>query len=128
MSDLTDRVHKRLDEFASLNAPGWNDPRDKPITPEIIAAAKAFWTTALEHLGPEMQKPAIFPSGAGIIQFEWDRGPVVTLEIELFPDGHIEFLYLAYEAENDKEGEITEAQAIDLMRRFFAGEVLSGSA
>lgn len=125
MESLTDRVHKRLDGFAGLNTPGWDSYSASPIAPETIQMAKQFWASVVKELGEGIKAPDVVPCPSGGIQFEWEREsvPPSYLEIELFPDGRVEYLYL-YRLK-EAEGEVKPETGIQIMRRFFAGEVLS---
>lgn len=125
MESLTDSVNKRLDHFADLNTPGWDSYSANSIALETIEMAKQFWASVVELLGEGIKAPHVVPCPSGGIQFEWEREsvPPSYLEIELFPDGCVEYLYLYKFKET--EGEVKPETGMQIMRRFFAGEALS---
>lgn len=67
-----------------------------------------------------LNKPNLFPVSGGGLQLEWQNGER-ELEIEVLPDGTIEFL-IVNENEEMKEGKATEGDILRLAQWFRVGK------
>lgn len=85
--DFEDRVNRELDRLAALE-PNWDGEGAPRIDPGIIQAAREFISRLPKHL---ISIPAVVPSAAGNLQFEWNAGER-SLELEIEAPSVIHYL------------------------------------
>jgi len=103
---------KRLKEISDYSD-NWDSYGSPRLSRKAISQAKGF----LLSLPAEIREPMTVPVPCGGIQFEW-QGDGRELEIEIRPDGRIEYLAV-FEDGAMKEGEILSVEdpiAQDLVR------------
>jgi len=85
--DFESRVNEELDRLGSL-PPNWDCEGAPRLDPAIIEAAREFISRLPEDIATI---PAVVPSAAGTLQFEWDAGPR-SLELEIETPSTIHYL------------------------------------
>lgn len=112
LKDSQDELHK-LRELPE-NWDSYASPRIKDVsvktTADLLIALAKF----------EMPKPQIFPVSGGGLQLEWQRNKR-ELEIEVLPDGSIEYLKVFEDGEMI-EGSIDKANVWQLVKWFRENE------
>jgi hypothetical protein len=113
-------VHRELDRLAALE-PNWDAEGAPPINPQIIQAARDFISRLPENIA---SIPAVVPSGAGTLQFEWNEGPR-TLELEIETPSMIHYLKWDSRAGIEEEDlfQITDIDRAASLIRWFMGGV-----
>jgi hypothetical protein len=96
--EFDSRVNQELDRLASL-PPNWDREGAPRIAPSIIEAARAFISCLPEDIATI---PAVVPSAAGNLQFEWTAGRR-SLELEIETPATIH--YLKWDPEEGMEEE-----------------------
>ncbi len=81
------RIEQELDRLASLPA-NWDREGAPPIDPAIILVARHFIARLPPNIAPI---PAVVPSAAGNLQFEWSTGRR-SLELEIESPSTIHYL------------------------------------
>ncbi len=87
VADFQATINQELDRLASLPA-NWDREGAPRIDPAIIQAARQFISELPPGTAPI---PAVVPSAAGNLQFEWDAGPR-SLEVEIETPSIIHYL------------------------------------
>ena len=85
--DFEDRVNSDLDRLSALRE-NWDLEGAKPIDPAIIDAARRLIAKLPDNIA---KIPAVVPSAAGNLQFEWSEGPR-SLELEIETPSTIHYL------------------------------------
>jgi hypothetical protein len=85
--DFVSRIEAELDRLAAL-APNWDSEGAPRINPAIIQSARQFIGDLPEDIA---SFPAVVPSAAGTLQFEWNDGNR-SLELEIETPSTIHYL------------------------------------
>lgn len=85
-----DHLLKQIDSFASLEA-NWDSYGAEQIDPGVIDHAKRLIRSIALLVPDHTPAPSVVPTSRGGVQFEWHIGGV-DVEIEIHPDGTIEYL------------------------------------
>lgn len=112
-------VNRELDRLATLQ-PNWDAEGAPPIDSRIIQAARDFISSLPENI---VSTPAVVPSAAGNLQFEWRDGPR-SLELEVETTSTIHYLKWHPEEGTEEEGffDIHDVdRAVSLIRWFMRG-------
>ena len=112
-------INQELDRLASL-PPNWDAEGAPRIDAEIIRAAREFASMLPENIA---STPAVVPSAAGNLQFEWDDG-TRSLELEVETTSTIHYLKWHPEEGIEEEDffDIHDVdRAVSLIRWFMRG-------
>jgi hypothetical protein len=87
VADFEATINQELDRLASLPA-NWDHEGAPRIDPVIIQAARQFISQLPQDIAP---LPAVVPSAAGNLQFEWNAGRR-SLELEIEKPSVVHYL------------------------------------
>jgi len=117
--DFEPAINRELDDLASL-APNWDGEGAPRIDPQIIRAARDFVSSLPKNIA---NTPAVVPSSAGNLQFEWNQEPR-SLELEIETTSTIHYLKWHPEERIEEEGVFgidDVDRAVSLIRWFMKG-------
>lgn len=117
---------QRLDTLSKLER-DWDSYGALPLTPTALARADATMRKAVDlfgvTLGERVAPYTLMPIADGGVSIEW-RGPGATLELDIGPSGALSYLLVDYSTEErrfEEASDISEEQALDLVRRVIGG-------
>ncbi len=118
--DFVSAINCELDRL-SLLPPNWDAEGAPPINQDIVEAARSFIARLPKNIGTT---PAVVPSAAGNLQFEWNDGPR-SLELEVETTSVIHYLKWHPEDGIEEEGffDIDDADRAVSLIRWFMGAV-----
>jgi hypothetical protein len=113
-------VNRELDRLGTLE-PNWDAEGAPPIDQRIIQAAREFVSRLPEHIATI---PAVVPSAAGNLQFEWNEGRR-SLELEIERPSTIHYLKWDSQEgiEEEEVFEIEDIQRATSLIRWFMRSV-----
>jgi hypothetical protein len=117
--DFQAAVNRQLDHLTTLQ-PNWDAEGAPQINRELIEAARSFISRLPQNI---VSRPAVVPSAAGSLQFEWNEGSR-SLELEVETPSTIH--YLKWDPEEGIEEEAVFDihdldRAVSLIRWFMRG-------
>jgi len=101
---------------------GWDSYKARRPSPRSIEFALSFLREAIDFFlddGVEMPAPFLVPTLRGGVQFEWRVG---NRELELEIQEPEQFLYLAVDGDEEREGPATRWRAMRLIRWVISGD------
>lgn len=107
-------VSRRLREL-SLYGPNWDSYDSPPPTAKAIQLTTGLLLWARIH-SRDMPRPHLVPVSGGGIQLEWQLGSR-ELELEVLPDGYVEFL--AVNDEDEFTGKISSSELLIKVRNLW---------
>jgi hypothetical protein len=117
---------QRLDELSKLER-DWDSYGALPLTSTALARADATMRKTVDLLGPTLGERVapytLMPIADGGVSIEW-RGPSETLELDVGPSGALSYLLIDQSTEErqfEEASDISEEQALDLVRRVLGG-------
>jgi hypothetical protein len=117
---------QRLDDLSKLEH-DWDTYGALPLTANALELAETTMRKVVKALGkslPERVAPyTVMPIADGGVSIEW-RGPMADLELDIGPSGALSYLIIERVDEDrrfEEGSEISEQQALDLVRRVIGG-------